>query len=150
MAASLAWFGLVATSDSSIAALIPPLAFFGLALGWHFSIESTAVVSSVPSTFASAGSASLSAVRQVGASFSVALFGTFATFATQFRSRAALEPLGYDTDSVRFASFEASMPEEVEAVIRSASGDAFGDLMILAGIVFGLGVLVGLPLLRRS
>lgn len=149
MAASLAWFGLVATSDSSIATILPPLAFFGLALGWHFSIESTAIVNSVPPTFASAGSASLSAVRQVGASFSVALFGTFATFATQLRSRGTLEPLGYDTDSVRFASFEASMPDEVEAVIRSASGDAFGDLMILAGIVFGLGVLVGLPLLRR-
>ena len=150
MAVTLAWFGLVATSDASIAAILPPLALFGLALGWHFSIESTAIVSSVPPTFASAGTASLSAVRQVGASFSVALFGTFATFATQVRSRAALEPLGYDTAGVRFASFDSSMAEGVEAAIRAASGDAFGDLMILAGIVFGLGVMVGLPLLRKS
>lgn len=149
MAATLAWFGLVATSGSSMAAILPPLALFGLALGWHFSIESTAIVSSVPPTFASAGTASLSAVRQVGASFSVALFGTFATFATQVRSRAALETLGYDTAGVRFASFQSSMPEDVEAAIRAASGDAFGDLMILAGVVFGLGVVVGLPLLRR-
>ena len=149
MAATLAWLSFVATSEASFATIVPPLALFGLSLGWHFSIESTAIVSSVPPTFASAGTASLSAVRQVGASFSVALFGTLATFATQFRSRAALEPLGYDTSGVRFAEFEPTMADEVETIVRSASGDAFGDLMLLAAILFGLGMLIGLPLLRR-
>ena len=147
-AVTLAWLGLVATSEASVATIVPPLALFGLGLGWHFSIESTAIVSSVPPTFASAGTASLSAVRQVGASFSVALFGTFATFATQLRSRAALEPLGYDTSNVRFAGFDPAMAREVEGVVRSASGDAFGDLMLLAAILFGLGSFVGLPLIR--
>ena len=150
MAITLAWLGLVATSASSTAAILPPLALFGLGLGWHFSIESSAIVNSVPPTFASAGTASLTAVRQVGASFSVALFGTFATFATQFRARAALESLDYDTSGVRFADFDPAMTEEVEAVIRSASGDAFGDLMLLAAVLFGIGMLIGLPLIRRS
>ena len=150
MAITLAWLGLVATSASSTAAILPPLALFGLGLGWHFSIESSAIVNSVPPTFASAGTASLTAVRQVGASFSVALFGTFATFATQFRSRSTLEWLGYDTSGVRFAEFDPAMTDEVETVIRFASGDAFGDLMLLAAVLFVIGMLIGLPLIRRS
>lgn len=150
MSVTLVWLGLVATSDSSAIAITIPLALFGLGLGWHFSIESTAIVSSVPPTFASAGAASLSAVRQVGASISVALFGTVATFATQFRSRAGLESSGYDLSQVRFATFDEKMPQQVEQVIRSASADAFGDLMLIAAALFALGLLIGLPLIRRS
>lgn len=150
MTVTLAWFGFVAGPESSVATIVPPLALFGLGLGWHFSIESTAIVGSVPPTFASAGSAALSAVRQMGASLSVALFGTLATFSTQFRSRAALQQLGYETSGIRFAGFENAMPEEVEAVIRSSSGDAFGSLMLLATAFLGIGLVTSLPLLRRS
>ena len=149
MSATLVWLGFVATSEASVAVIMPPLVLFGLALGWQFSVESTAIVSSVPPTFASAGAASLSAVRQVGASISVALFGTFATFATQFRSRSALEALGHDSSAVRFAEFDPAMADNVEQVVRSASGRAFGDLMLLAAALFALGLLVGLPLIRH-
>ena len=150
MAAAIAWLGFVATSEASAAVIVPPLALFGLVLGWHFSIESTATVSSVPAAFASAGAASLSAIRQVGASLSVALFGTFATFATQFRSRADLESLGYDTSDVRFAGFDPAMTDNVEQVVRTASADAFGDLMHFAAVLFALGLFIGLPLLRNG
>jgi len=150
MSLTLVWLGLVATADSSAMMITIPLALFGLGLGWHFSTESTAVVSSVPPTFASAGTASLSAVRQVGASVSVALFGTVATFSTQFRSRVGLELSGYDLSQVRFATFDGEMTDQVEHVIRSASADAFGDLMLIAAALFALGVVIALPLIRRS
>ena len=150
MSVTLLWLGLVATADASAITITVPLALFGLGLGWHFATESTAIVSSVPPTFASAGTASLSAVRQVGASVSVALFGTVATFATQFRSRAGLESSGFDPSQVRFATFDREMPHQVEQVIRSASADAFGDLMLIAAVLFALGVVLGLPLIRRS
>ena len=150
MTVTLGWFGLVAGPETSVATILPPLALFGLGLGWHFSLENTAIVSSVPPTFASAGSAALSAVRQVGASLSVALFGTLATFMTQFRSRPSLQQLGYEASDTKFAGFDNAMPAEVEAVIRSSSGDSFGDLMLLATAFLCLGVLASLPLLRRS
>ena len=146
MAAAMVWLSFAATSEASTADIAPPLALFGLAMGWQFSIESTAIVNSVPAAFASAGTASLSAVRQVGGALSVALLGTAATFAAQFRSRTALE--GYDISSVRFASFDDSMSDRVEQVLRSASADAFGDLMLLAAALFALGLVIGLPLIR--
>ena len=150
MAVTLVWLGLVATDNASAVTITVPLALFGLGLGWHFATESTAVISSVPPTFASAGTASLSAVRQVGASISVALFGTVATFATQFRSRAGLEISGYDLSQVRFATFDERMPQQVEQAIRSASADAFGDLMLIAAALFALAVATALPMIRKS
>ena len=149
MAATLAWLSSVATSQATVSTLIWPLVFFGLAIGWHFSVESTAIVNCVPTSFASAGAASLSAVRQVGASLSVALFGTVATFSTRLRAGPDLEPLGYDASTVRFAEFDPAMGDTVAEVVRIASADAFGDLLRLGALLFVLGLLIGLPLIRR-
>ena len=149
MAATLAWLSFVATSKATTETLLWPLVLFGLALGWHFSVESSAIVSCVPASFASAGAASLSAVRQIGASLSVALFGTVATFATRLRARPGIEALGYDASDVRFAEFDPAMDAAVQEIVRTSSADAFGDLLRLATLLFVLGLVIGLPLIRR-
>lgn len=150
MGLGLAWLSLVADADASLRSLFFPMVVFGLGLGSHFSVESTAIVSNVPQNYASSGAASLSTVRQVGGSLAVALFGTLATFITQLRAGDSLRALGVDASTVQFAALDADLTERVSTIVRSASVDAFVDVIRLAAILTGVALVVALPLVRSA